>query len=80
MAKKDAKPRLIHWVLLLQEFDFEMKDRKETENQVADHLSWLEDETIRELGEKAEIDDTFLDEQVPAASQDLIPWFTDFAN
>ena len=62
MAKKDVKPSLIRWVLLLQEFDFEVKDRKWTENQVADHLSWLEDEPIIELGEKTEIDDTFPDE------------------
>ena len=47
MAKKDAKPRLICWVLLLQEFDFEVMDRKGTGNQVADHLSRLEDEAIR---------------------------------
>ena len=26
MAKKDAKPRLVRWVRLLQEFDFEVKD------------------------------------------------------
>ena len=32
MAKKDAKPRLIRWVLLLQEFNFELLDRKGTEN------------------------------------------------
>ena len=50
MAKKYAKPRLIRWVLLLQEFDFEVKDRKWTKNQVADHLSRLEDEAMRELG------------------------------
>ena len=39
MAKKDAKPRLIRWVLLLHEFDFEVRDRKGTENRIDDHLS-----------------------------------------
>jgi len=30
MAKNDAKPRLIRWVLLLQAFEFEVKDKKGT--------------------------------------------------
>ena len=68
MGKKDVKPRLIHWVLLLQEFDFEVLDRKGTENQVTDHLSHLEDEAMRDLGDKTDIDDTFPDEHVLAAS------------
>lgn len=41
LQKKDAKPRLIKQVLLLQEFDLEIRDKKAYENVVVDHLSWL---------------------------------------
>ena len=41
LTKQDAKVRLIRWVLLLQEFNLQIKDKKEVENVVADHLSRL---------------------------------------
>ena len=50
MAKKDAKPRLIRWVLLQQEFDLEIKDKKGSDNVIADHLSRLEKTTEEEKG------------------------------
>nr|GFB78652.1 reverse transcriptase domain-containing protein [Tanacetum cinerariifolium] len=40
-AKKDAKARLLRWILLLQEFDFKVIDTRGAENYAADHLSRL---------------------------------------
>ncbi|XP_019259595.1 PREDICTED: uncharacterized protein LOC109237708 [Nicotiana attenuata] len=57
IGKKDAIPRLIRWVLMLQEFDFQVKDQKWTENQVADHLSRLEE--VERPKEDLEINDAF---------------------
>ena len=76
MTKKDAKPRLIRWVLLLQEFDVEIKDKKGTVNLVADHLSRLEG-----ASDEVQVNDDFPDEQLLALEDKrAIPWFADYVN
>ncbi|GJY52450.1 reverse transcriptase domain-containing protein [Tanacetum coccineum] len=75
--KQDAKPRLIRWILLLQEFDIEIKDRKCTENVVADHLSRLEN---NETSDDSKVDDNFLRETLMEINTKDKPWFADFAN
>ncbi|GKE44284.1 reverse transcriptase domain-containing protein [Tanacetum coccineum] len=58
LTKQDAKPRLLRWILLLQEFDFIIRDKKGAENLAADHLSRLENPHKGDL-EKKEINETF---------------------
>ncbi|GJT89745.1 reverse transcriptase domain-containing protein [Tanacetum coccineum] len=75
--KQDAKPRLIRWILLLQEFDIEIKDRKGTENVAADHLSQIEND---ESSDDSEVDDNFPRETLMEINTKNKPWFADFAN
>ncbi|GJT14159.1 reverse transcriptase domain-containing protein [Tanacetum coccineum] len=80
-AKKDAKARLMRWILLLQEFDIEIRDKKGAENLAADHLSRLENPHQDKL-ENKEINEAFpLETLGSIALQDQsTPWFADFAN
>lgn len=60
MTKKDVKPRLIRWVLFLQEFDLEIRDKKGTKNVVVG--SCLESEMFKsKMKEISNIAETFPD-------------------
>jgi hypothetical protein len=76
LAKKETKPRLIRWILLLQEFDIEIRDKKGTENVVADHLSRIQFETVQPLP----VHDSFPDEQLFAITPGEPPWYADIIN
>ncbi|GJX80585.1 putative nucleotidyltransferase, ribonuclease H [Tanacetum coccineum] len=78
-SKQDAKPRLIRWVLLLQEFTIEIKDKKGTKNLAVDHLSRLENLDLETLNEDA-IRDSFLGEHLMAVQKflsDIKPYIWD---
>ena len=77
MEKKEAKPRLIGWVLLLQEFDLEIKDKKGSDNVIADHLSRVERNKAEE--EEIKVTENFPDEQLFQLSFQL-PWYADIVN
>nr|GEX45866.1 reverse transcriptase domain-containing protein [Tanacetum cinerariifolium] len=80
-SKKDAKARLLRWILLLQEFDFKVIDTKGDENYAVDHLSRLEN-PYENVFDPKEINETFpLETLNKVAHQDQSTlWFADFAN
>ncbi|GKD30182.1 reverse transcriptase domain-containing protein [Tanacetum coccineum] len=75
--KQDVKPRLIRRIILLQEFDIEINDRKGTENVAADHLYRIEND---ESSDDSEVDDNFPRETLMEINTKDEQWFADFAN
>ena len=77
MAKKEAKLRLIRWVLLLHEFDLEIKDKKGCDNVIVDYLSRVV--TITVIEEETEVVENFPNEQLFQLSFQS-PWYADIVN
>ena len=75
LSKKDSKARLVRWILLLQEFDITIKDKKDTKNVVADYLSRL---TIDSTSNITQINDYFPDEFLLSVA--TMPWFANIVN
>ena len=92
-AKKETKPRLLRWILLLQEFDMEIIAKKDVENGVADHLSRMR------IEDSVPIDDTMPEEQLMfydlvnksfntkdmlkeayVVEEEKLPWYADLVN
>ena len=74
MTKKEAKPILIRWILLLSEFDLEVKDKRGTENRVVDHLS-----SLVHVEDELHLQETFPNEQLFSASVTL-PSYANIVN
>ncbi|GKB94059.1 reverse transcriptase domain-containing protein [Tanacetum coccineum] len=82
LAKQDAKPRLLQWILLLQEFDVIIRDKKEAKKFAADHLSRLENPHEGDI-EKKKINETFPLEtlgMITFHGDSSTTWFTNIAN
>ena len=75
LTKQNSKARLIRWVLLLQEFNIQIRDKKGVENVVADHLSRL---TIAHNIHNPPIFDEFPVESLLTVS--IAPWYAHIAN
>jgi hypothetical protein len=75
LTKKDAKPRLIRWILLLQEFDLEIKDKKGVENLIVDHRSRKQFKNPQELPMNDSIRDDMLFKVTKSDS-----WYSDIVN
>ena len=77
LTKSNAKPRLIRCILLLQEFDLEIRDRKGSENMVADHLSKVNLELIT-LEHNKPIVEAFPNENLFTLGK--APWYANIPN
>lgn len=70
LRKKGIKPRLIRWILLPQEFNIEIRDKKGIENMVSDHLSRL----TEHKREKLHFEESFMGDKLFVLVQKETPW------
>ena len=79
LSKKDAKPRLLRWILMLQEFDWEVRD-KGSENLVTNHLSRLDQEELNRSDDGVPINESFHSQHLLTLDSKECQWFVDFVN
>ena len=74
ITKKDAEAQLILWILLLQEFDLEIRDKKGVINIVVDHLSTIPNAPTKE----EPINEDFPNEHILVIFKE--PWYAHIDN
>nr|GFC48920.1 reverse transcriptase domain-containing protein [Tanacetum cinerariifolium] len=79
LNKQDEMPRLLRWVLLLQEFDIIILVKKGFENLAADHLSRLEN-PHQDMLENKDTNENFPLETLGSLTSHSTRWFADIAN
>nr|GEW76729.1 reverse transcriptase domain-containing protein [Tanacetum cinerariifolium] len=79
LNKQHAKLSLLQWVLLLQEFDITILDKKGSENLAADHLSRLKN-PHKDVLKNKDINENFPLETLGSLSSSSTPWFADIVN
>ena len=65
---------------MLQEFDWEVRDKKESENLIVDHLSRLDHDGLKKNDDGVPINETFHNEYLLTITSKELPWFVDIAN
>ena len=80
LSKKNAKPRLLWWIFMLQEFDWEVRDKKGSENLVADHLSRIDQDGLKRNDDGVPINETFHAEHLLSVVSKELSWYADIAN
>jgi hypothetical protein len=76
LGEESTKPQLIRWILLLLEFDIEIRDKKGTKNVIIDHVSWIMFETPHPIP----VHDSFPNEQLFEITSREPPWYVDIVN
>lgn len=64
LSKNDVMPWLIWWILLWQEFDLEIQNKKREENIITNHLSQIEKDKYEVTDDKLPIDEIFPNEKL----------------
>ena len=73
LSKKDVKPRILRWILMLQEFDWEVRDKKGSENLVTNHLSRIDQDGLKKNDDGVPINETFHGEHLLSLASKELP-------